>query len=353
VHEPAVMVAGMAGQASLEPQWGLQSAEFQGLRLSPCPLSVINPAVFRQRLPLLLLLCLFPGAAALAGGDEIRIAQYNVETYLDQPTESRPAKSEAAKARVRDSILALKPDVIALEEMGTTNALIELQSSLKSAGLDLPYWEHVSAYDTNIHVAILSRFPFTARRPHTNDSFLLAGRRFQVKRGFAEVDIRVNDHFAFTLIAAHLKSKVPTPEADQAELRFEEAKKLRELVDTRLNADPNVNLVVLGDFNDLPDSEPIRAIIGPRGKRSLVDTRPAESNGDDPPAGDRRAATRKVAWTDYYAKDDVYSRIDYILLSHSMARVWDPANTRILTTPNWGVGSDHRPLVAAFELPKD
>jgi endonuclease/exonuclease/phosphatase family metal-dependent hydrolase len=306
--------------------------------------------MLRRCLCLLLLLWVFPGAAALAGADEFRIAQYNVETYLDQPTESRPAKSEAAKAKVRDSILALKPDVIALEEMGTTNALLELQASLKSAGLDLPYWEHISAYDTNIHVAILSRFPFTARRPHTNDSFLLAGRRFQVKRGFAEVDIQVNDHFAFTLIAAHLKSKVPTPEADEAELRFEEAKKLRELIDVRLNASPNLNLVVLGDFNDLPDSEPIRAIIGPRGKRSLVDTRPAENNGDDPPVGDRRAAPRKIAWTHYYAKEDTYSRIDYILVSHAMTRVWDPSRTCILATPNWGVASDHRPLVAAFAV---
>ena len=171
-----------------------------------------------------------------------------------QPTETRPAKSADAKAKVRESILALKPDVLALQEMGSTNALLELRDSLKAEGLDLPYWEHVTGFDTNIHVAILSRFPFTARRPHTDDSFLLSGRRFRVSRGFAEVDIQVNTNYSFTLITAHLKSKRAVAQADEAELRLEEAKLLREKVDACLAANPNANLVVLGDFNDTKDS---------------------------------------------------------------------------------------------------
>jgi predicted extracellular nuclease len=60
-----------------------------------------------------------------------RIAAYNVENYLDQPTESRrTVKSDEAKAKIRESIRALKPDVISLEEMGGTNALLELRASL-------------------------------------------------------------------------------------------------------------------------------------------------------------------------------------------------------------------------------
>ena len=165
----------------------------------------------------------------------IRIAEYNVENYLDQPTETRRfAKSDEAKAKIRESIRALKPDVVSLEEMGTTNALLELRASLKAEGLDFPYWEHVSGFDTNIHVAVLSRFPITARRPHTNENFLFDGRRFSVSRGFLEVDIQVNTNYSFTLLGAHLKSKRPVPEADEAELRLHEAKLLREKVDAIL-----------------------------------------------------------------------------------------------------------------------
>ena len=135
-----------------------------------------------------LLLTLFYSSPAHA--ETFRVAAYNVENYLDQPTESRRhAKSEAAKAKVRESIEAMKPDVLALEEMGTTNALLELRASLKAEGLDFPYWEQVQGFDTNIHVAVLSRFPIIARHPHTNDDFLLDGRRFQVSRGFAEVEL--------------------------------------------------------------------------------------------------------------------------------------------------------------------
>jgi endonuclease/exonuclease/phosphatase family metal-dependent hydrolase len=297
-----------------------------------------------------------PGAVALAlafcawraGAETFRVATYNVENYLDQPAENRAAKLAPAKAKVRESILALKPDVLVLEEMGSTNALLELRDSLKAEGLDLPYWEHVAGFDTNIHVAILSRFPFAARRSHTNESFLLGGRRFRVSRGFAEVDVQVNPNYSFTLMAAHLKSKRTIAQADEAELRLEEAKLLREKIDARLAANPDANLIVLGDFNDTKDSASTKAVIG-RGKYKLVDTRPAERNGDNTPNPNPAWEPRNVTWTHYYGKEDSYSRIDYILISPGLAREWVANDTYILTLPNWGVGSDHRPLVAAFE----
>ncbi len=111
----------------------------------------------------------------------------------------------------------MNPDVIAFEEMGTPSALQELRSSLKAEGVNYPYWEFVTGWDTNIHVTVLSKFPIVARRPHTNENFLLSGRRFRVSRGFADVDIQVNSNYTFTLMAAHLKSKRPVPEADEAE----------------------------------------------------------------------------------------------------------------------------------------
>jgi hypothetical protein len=108
--------------------------------------------------------------------ETFRVATYNVENYLDQPTESRHfVKSAEAKAKVRESIKAMHPDVLALGEMGTTNALLELRAALKTDGLDFPFWERVQSFDTNIHVAVLSKFPIIARQPHTNEFFLLDG----------------------------------------------------------------------------------------------------------------------------------------------------------------------------------
>ena len=281
--------------------------------------------------------------------DSFRVAEYNVENYLDQPTETRHViKSPEARAKVRESIRALDPDIIALEEMGTTNALLELRASLKTDGLDLPYWEHVQGADTNIHVAVLSRFPIVTRHSHTNEAFLLDGKRFFVSRGFADIDIQVATNFTFTLIAAHLKSKRPVPEADESELRLQEAKVLRHIVDGHLKTDPNAKLIVLGDFNDVKSSEPIKEVIG-RGKSRLIDTRPAERNGDHPTNANAHFEPMTVTWTYYYGVEDSYSRIDYILLSPAMARFWSPEETYVSKVPDWGVGSDHRPIVAGFE----
>jgi len=281
-------------------------------------------------------------------GETFRVATYNVENYLDQPTESRHfAKAAEDKAKVRESIEAMKPDVIALEEMGGTNALMELRASLKADGLDFPFWEHITGADTNIHVAVLSRFPIVARHPHTNDDFLLDGRRFYVSRGFAEAEIQAAPNFTFTVIVAHLKSQLPSPVSDEAEERLGEAKVLRRILDGHFRADPDAKLIVLGDFNDTKDSDPIKTIIG-HGRFRLTDTRPAERNGDNAPAAPPYFEPRDVTWTYFYGANDTYSRIDYILLSPAMARDWVKAETYIPKIPNWGVASDHRPIVATF-----
>jgi endonuclease/exonuclease/phosphatase family metal-dependent hydrolase len=245
------------------------------------------------------------------------------------------------------SILSLHADVIALEEMGTSNALQELRDSLKKDGEDFAFWEQVHAYDTNIHVAVLSKLPIVARRSHTNDAFLLDGKRFQVKRGFAEVDIQAAPDFQFTLIAAHLKSHLSAADADEAEERLGEAKALRAIVDARLANNPDARLIVLGDFNDGKDSASTKAIIG-HGKTKLFDTRPVERNGDTAPGQPPYFEPRDVAWTYFYGKSDTYSRIDFIFLSPAMKRIWLPAETFIPTISNWGIGSDHRPIVAGF-----
>src|SRR5947207_10422803 len=70
--------------------------------------------------------------AAPARAESFRVATYNIENYLDEPTETRPAKTAEAKAKVCDAILALKPDVLALQEMGNAKTFEEFRKSLAS-----------------------------------------------------------------------------------------------------------------------------------------------------------------------------------------------------------------------------
>lgn len=283
--------------------------------------------------------------------DRFSVASYNVENYLDGPVPGRTGKPAGAKTKVRETLLALRADIVAFQEMGGTNAFLELRDSLKTAGLDYPHWEHISGRDTNIHVAVLSRFPIAARRPHTNDNFLLDDRRFRVSRGFVELDIQVTPQFQFTLLAAHLKSKRPVPEADQAELRHREALLLREKVDAHLKSKPNAPLLVVGDFNDARDAKPIRAVIG-RGRTALMDLRPEEAARTTTHGPFQRLGAN-VTWTYFYNREDTYSRFDYLLANRALASRVVPEQTCVFALPWWRDASDHRPVMATFSLGPD
>lgn len=284
---------------------------------------------------------------ALLAADTVRVATYNLENYLLEASGTRVVKSPAARAKIRQSIIALKPDVIALEEVGGEPALLELRSSLKADGYDFPHWTIAKGFDTNIFVCVLSKLPFTSVTLHSNLTYLLTGRRLTVSRGFADVEIKVNDRYAFTLLAAHLKSRRTVGVGDEADMRLEEAKILRGIVDAKLAANPNLNLIVCGDFNDVYDNPGPREVVG-RNSHKLVDSRPYERNGDNLPPDNPRYNPRNITWTHYYGKEDTYSRIDYLLLSPGMAKELVREETYVLSLPNWGAASDHRPIVATF-----
>jgi exonuclease III len=51
--------------------------------------------------------------------------------------------------------------------------------------------------------------------------------------------------------------------------------------------------------------------------------------------------------------EDTYARIDYILASPAMARRVVRAQTYIPALANWGLASDHRPVLATFTVTGD
>jgi hypothetical protein len=136
--------------------------------------------------------------------------------------------------------------------------------------------------------------------------------------------------------------------APQEEIREQEAQVLRRLIDARI-ARPTFrrNLVVLGDFNDTNDSLTVRTIRG-RGATALIDTRPAERNGDTLPR--RARVPRPGTWPGPIFSNGKTSTAGWITSwsVQGMAREWDPRETYVLAFPHWGEASDHRPVVATF-----
>lgn len=288
------------------------------------------------------------GMAASAG--TLRLGSYNVENYLLVPTGTRVPKTEASKAKVAESVRSMAADVVGLVELGGRPALEDLQGRLGRSGLKYPHAALVTGYDTNIQVGLLSRFPLKSVRGHTNDTFLLGGRRLRVSRGFLEAEVDLGSGRALTVFVAHLKSRRAAAEADESEWRREEARLLRAKLDARLAEDPGARVVVLGDLNDTKNSEALRVLLG-RGRGRLMDTRPAEANGDTGFTPNPRWEPRTVTWTHYYGVEDSYSRVDYILLHPNLESAWVPAGSRIVSVPDWGLASDHRPIVVTLEIP--
>jgi endonuclease/exonuclease/phosphatase family metal-dependent hydrolase len=276
------------------------------------------------------------------------VATYNLEFYVDRPALGNPGKTEQGKTIIRESIRTMNADVVALQEIGRTNALLELRDSLKREGLNYPYWEHVRGWDTNLHLAFLSKHPLRSVRHHTRESFLHKGRRFHVGRGFGEIEVEFEKR-RIVFITAHLKSKRQIAEADEEELRVEEATLLREKIDDFLRQNPQGNLIVLGDFNDGVGTRTYSTLTG-KGAGKLFDTRPAERNGDSLPNQNPRYEPRRIIWTHYYAREEIYSRIDYVLLSRSLEKFYRPEDSYILSLKDWGAGSDHRPVCVRLEF---
>jgi len=278
---------------------------------------------------------------------KFRVATYNVANYILQEGTGRPVKTEESREQVCRALELLRPDVLALQEMGGAEAVEELRRRLAARGLDYPWWEIASGWDTNIQVALLSRFPIVSRRSHTNESYLLNGRRLHVSRGILEVDLQVGESYRFTMFVVHLKSRRPVGVADQADMRLEEARIVRAKIEERLTRQPGINLLIAGDFNDVKNSRPVRTIQG-TGRFRLTDTRPAEQNGDTVGPVRPRSDPPRIVWTHFYEAEDSYSRVDYIMLSPGMTPEWLPEETYVLAYPNWGLASDHRPIVATF-----
>ena len=285
---------------------------------------------------LLLLLLVIARPLFADTNDTFTIATYNVENWNEierhgKPDEPKPHWERAAVVNV---LTNFQPDVLAVEEMGSTNDLAELHNRLHAKGMDYPYREWLQAADADRHVALLSRFPITSRQPHTNETYSLDGHTLPVQRGFLDVQIQVSSNYTFRAIVVHLKSKRTTEEGDQAKMRLEEATLLRDYINNVLKQNSNANVVVMGDFNDTPDSAPIRALLGDATLNLFV-----------LPARDSTGSDATHFWK--FRKE--YSHIDYLMTSPGMSNEYVTGSARVADFPGWDKGSDHRAVFGRFQ----
>jgi endonuclease/exonuclease/phosphatase family metal-dependent hydrolase len=279
------------------------------------------------------------GVAGLEA-EPLRVVTYNLQNYTlaDRRTEEgfRPdyPKPEEQKAALRAVMRDLDADVFALQEIGGQPFLEELRRDLAREGVVYAHGRAMLGADEERGLAVLSRVPLGEVREHRD----LVGRRRgggeAVRRGMLEVEL-LREEGSVTLFVVHLKSRLAVDRDDpQAEeQRVAEAQAVRDRILERFPDPGQARFVILGDFNDLPGSRALQAFEA-RGKTRIA-------------SGLAAVDSRGHGWTHRYARRELYSRFDHVLLSTAWAGI--AARAWVYDGPETVRASDHRPLV--LELP--
>ncbi len=268
---------------------------------------------------------------------QVVVASYNIRNYLtmdrwldgervsDKP---KPADEIAALIQVIKDIDA---DILQISEIGTREDLEDLSERLVKAGLNYSEMELLVAADEYRRLALFSRLPIVERNSQARLPYQIRGQQMFMQRGILDVTVEVNPNYHLRVIGVHLKSKRPVPEG-QALMRRNEARLLRQHIDTIIEQDPAVNLLVTGDFNDTRNEPPIEEVMGSRSSDGYM----ADIWLDDP-LGDR--------WTQYWRTADIYSRFDYVFVNRALFKEIDKESSYVYRSDYWWDASDHRPVV--------
>lgn len=192
------------------------------------------------------------------------------------------------------------------------------------------YYDYAILIDGNdprrIDVGLLSKYKIKSistniYEPYSNTegiSTTSSPRKYLFSRDCLVVEVEIpGSDKTLTIFLNHLKSKLSfekegsakkaKEEKEANELREAQSKKVAELIRKRFSGDlfDTEDFVVLGDFNDTPDSPYLKELVKELGMKDVISS----------------SFTRKEdKWTYYWAGKNAVTQIDYILLSPNLAR---------------------------------
>lgn len=280
-------------------------------------------------------------SAESASTEGFRFITYNVKNWLtmDRYVDRKNLKGAPKPETEKDAIIKLltrhAPDVIGLCEIGEATDLAEIQEKLKAAGLNLPHSHFTGGSDPTRHLGLLSRFPITSTAKPAESEYQLAGKTFAINRGILDATVEARGK-PYRFLGVHLKSKRESEQGDEEAIRLNESRLLRRHVNSILATDADARLIVYGDFNDTRATPSIKAITGNYNDPTYLTAIPAKDSRDH-------------AWTHHWALNDIYSRIDFIMVSRGLRPEVDFQAAKIIDDADWEQASDHRAVMAVFK----
>jgi len=303
----------------------------------------VNSDKLKNLVNISFIFCLFVSYSSIAVDGEISVMSYNLWNYFVRNGRHRKKKSETSKQALVKTILSASPDILMFSELGGKAALKDLMKHLKNAGGNYKFAQIMTGADRSRCLGVISKFPpvkidkitdrFYKLRPKSNKKAPLES--VPVQRGFLHVVFK-KEGYVLHIIEAHLKARLFHYRYNQTDMRRSEARQLRHVVDNILKSDPEANILVVGDFNDVYSSSSIAAIRGDDKKLKLVDLKPSD--------------LRNSTWTHWWKVEDEYGRIDYAFASPTLLPEIDREKCRIVHLPDyWLYASDHRPIFTVIK----
>jgi len=270
-------------------------------------------------------------------GKPLKVLEWNCHNFFNDKNDSAApdetvVTTSAYQQHLTDvaSVIGMiDPDVAVLTEIENQAVLDDLNTKLGNK-----YAER-SLIDGNdprgVDIASLSKISYSSVISHAADSFVLQGTQGP---SYTFARDAVEYHFTFNgkpvvLIGVHFRSKGPP---DDPNKRLAEAEKARSIADSITAKDPTTGIVVLGDYNDLPTSDPVKAVTG---KAPDIYT----------------DAASFVAAADQWSFNFMGTSKE--LIDHQMANpvatAWlDDASVTIVHSATVDDASDHSPVIATY-----
>lgn len=271
----------------------------------------------------------------------VRFIAYNVENwltmdrYVDGKNLKGAPKPEKEKLAIAELLADAKPDLLGVSEIGNEDDVKDLQGYLEKAGHPMPHFHLNRGADPTRSLVLISRFPIGKTVTRDNLTYRSQGRDHAMQRGILDATVDTPAG-AFRFLGLHLKSKRETDDGDQEDMRLNEGHLLRREIDAILSGDPQARLIVYGDLNDTRQSPTVRTIHGGgKNPKSLMMIALKDSRGH--------------YWTHHWDFQDVYSRIDYVMVSSALKNSIDWDHCRVIDNDAVAGASDHRPLLVILK----
>lgn len=243
-----------------------------------------------------------PHVSFLTGRRTLRVMTYNIQ-------HGAGTDQKLNLSRIAEVIRREHPDLVGLQEVDRgverTARLDEIAELARATRMEYAFANNLRYQGGQYGVAVLSRFPVLSL-----DHRLYDNRREARRRGFIEVEVSVGGQ-KISFVTTHLDYKYEDG-------RLFETEQLMKALEAIKNP-----LIIVGDFNDLPNGSSYRLI------RTLFED-----------AWDVSGQSGGLS----YPADKPAKRIDYIFCRKAEGLI--VKRVRVVNT----LASDHRPVVADLEL---